>query len=305
MADGAGGADRTDAADRADGAAAGEATIREQARDLRRAGRSVAQIATTLGGVPTSTVQSWVVGVPPPSWTRRPRAKDAERERARQLRREGSTYDEIARQLSVSKSSVSLWTRDLPHPEQSPDGVDARLAALRRYSEARRERVAAERAIEVAVGEAALGRLSDRELLIAGVVAYWAEGAKSKPWRRSDRISFINSDPDMIRLWLTYLRLQGIDDNRLRFRLSIHESADVEASTRWWSEIVGRPAAEFQRPTLKRNVVATSRKNIGESYHGCLVINVLGGRHLYRQTEGMWRAISGSASRLSRQSRVV
>ena len=259
MADGVGGvADRTDAADRADGAAAGEATIREQARDLRRAGRSVAQIATTLGGVPTSTVQSWVVGVPPPSWTRRPRAKDAERERARQLRREGSTYDEIARQLSVSKSSVSLWTRDLPHPEHSPDGVDARLAALRRYSEARRERVAAERAIEVAVGEAALGRLSDRELLIAGVVAYWAEGANRN--RGGDRTASLHQqrpghDPALADLSPS----AGLDDNRLRFRLSIHESADVEASTRWWSEI-GPTSAEFQRPTLKRNVVATSAR---------------------------------------------
>ena len=297
MADGVGGADRTDAADRADGAAAGEATIREQARDLRRAGRSVAQIATTLGGVPTSTVQSWVVGVPPPSWTRRPRAKDAERERARQLRREGSTYDEIARQLSVSKSSVSLWTRDLPHPEPSPEGLDARAAGHRRYFADRREHEDRRREHELDAVAASFGPLSERDLLVGGAVAYWAEGTKRKPWRPGERVTFINSDLDMIRLFLAFLQLMDVDDERLRFRLSIHESADVEAASQFWADSLGLEAGTFQRPTLKRHVPGTQRKNVGESYHGCLVVGVLRSAPLYRQIEGVWRGIGLSTRR--------
>ena len=34
--------------------------------------------------------------------------------RARELRGPGHTYSEIAAQLGVSKSSVSLWVRDMP-----------------------------------------------------------------------------------------------------------------------------------------------------------------------------------------------
>ncbi len=36
-----------------------------------------------------------------------------EQERARALRAEGYTMPEIATELGVSKSSVSLWTRDV------------------------------------------------------------------------------------------------------------------------------------------------------------------------------------------------
>jgi len=41
------------------------------------------------------------------------RGKLSEKERAKKLRLEGFTMDEIASQLEVSKSSVSLWTRDV------------------------------------------------------------------------------------------------------------------------------------------------------------------------------------------------
>ena len=36
--------------------------------------------------------------------------------KARELRARGHTYNEIAAELGVSKSSVSLWVRDMPRP---------------------------------------------------------------------------------------------------------------------------------------------------------------------------------------------
>ena len=158
-----------------------EPDIKERARDLRRQGLSVRQIAAELDLTSIKTVQTWVRGVPPPAWTLRPRAKDAERSRARELRAEGLTYDEIARELQVSKSSISLWTRDLPHPERNPDDPSPRLVGLQRYFELRRTRVAEERRAEKQAWAVALGAMSARDLLIAGTVAYWAEGGKSKP----------------------------------------------------------------------------------------------------------------------------
>ena len=46
----------------------------------------------------------------------RPRAKDDLHARARELRERGLDYEEIAAALGVSKSSVSLWVRDIPRP---------------------------------------------------------------------------------------------------------------------------------------------------------------------------------------------
>lgn len=227
------------------------------------------------------------------------------RERARELRRRGLRYDEIARLLSVSKSSVSLWTRDLPRPAPTPEGIDARASGLRAYFERRRERVAAERARETEVAAAGIGPLSDREVLIAGAVAYWAEGTKSKPWRPAERVTFTNSDLDMVRLFLTFLRLLDVSDDRVRLRLAIHESADVAEATSYWADGLGVPATSFQRPTLKRSVLRPGRMNLAEGYHGCLVVGVLRSAPEYRRIAGMWAAVSAGASRLDRLSRVV
>lgn len=267
---------------------------KEQARQLRREGLSVAQIAERLGGRSKKTVQDWVFGVPPPEWTRRPQAKDAERARARELRSKGLTYAEIATELGVSKSSISLWTRDLPAPPKS-ERHDARHAGAKRYYDLRRRRLHIERQNEKLAWSNELGLLSDRELLIAGAVAYWAEGSKSKPWRPTERVTFVNSDPGMIRLFVAYLELLGVVSERLRLRIHIHESADVTAASRYWSEFLELPISEFQRPTLKRHTPVTNRKNVGVDYHGCLSVGVLRSAALYRRIEGTWWAVRVAA----------
>jgi transposase len=43
-----------------------------------------------------------------------PERKDGVRATARELRAQGHDYEEIANYLGVSKSSVSLWVRDVP-----------------------------------------------------------------------------------------------------------------------------------------------------------------------------------------------
>jgi hypothetical protein len=90
--------------------------LRERAIQLRREGKSRRQIKEILGSMSNSTLDDFLKGEPPPEWTRRARAKEDLRERARELRTQGLDYEEIAGALSVSKSSVSLWVRDLPRP---------------------------------------------------------------------------------------------------------------------------------------------------------------------------------------------
>ena len=150
-----------------------------------------------------------------------------------------------------------------------------------------------------AVREAAaaqVGDLTSRELLIAGAIAYWCEGAKSKSHRRSDRVTFINSDPALIRFFLRFLDVTGTARTNLSFRIYIHESADVAAAQRFWPEITEAPADQFCTPTLKRHNPKTIRKNVGEDYHGCLRIDVYRSADLYRQIEG-WAASSMGAAR--------
>jgi len=132
---------------------------------------------------------------------------------------------------------------------------------------------------------AQVGALTRDELFIAGVVAYWAEGAKSKPWRNR-LVRFINSDPGMILLFLAWLDLLGITQELVAFRLAIHESADVDDALRFWSGVVGVPIEEFKRTTLKRGNPRTTRRNVGEAYHGCLRVEVRRSRELNTRIRG-------------------
>jgi transposase len=273
----------------------GAERIRERAIALRRAGHSFREIKEILGVGSNQTLHDALRGEPPPEWTRRPRAKDDLHARARELRAQGLDYDDIAGTLGVSKSSVSLWVRDMPRPERlsyeecrkrSAEGSRLYWEAERPAREARREEVRA-----AAAGQ--IGVLSKREILIAGAIAYWCEGAKSKPHRRTEHVVFINSDPGLVKFFLRFLNEAGVELAQLRFRVHIHETADVAAAEEFWQNVTGAGSAQFHRAGLKRHNPRTVRKNVGADYHGCLIIGVRQSADLYRRIEGWVRAAVG------------
>jgi transcriptional regulator with XRE-family HTH domain len=267
------------------------ALLKERAVTLRRQGKSRRQIKEILGPMSNVTLNDALKDEPPPEWTLRPRAKDGLRVRARELRTAGLDYEEIAGALGVAKSSVSLWVRDLPRPtrlsyeecrKRADEGTRRYWAAERPVREAQRMAVRDAAAAEI-------GTLSRRELRIAGAIAYWCEGGKSKPHRRSDRVMFINSDPALIRFFLRFLDAAGTPRTDLSFRVYIHANADVESAQRFWLEVTEATVDQFATPTLKRHNPKTVRKNVGDTYHGCVRIDVHRSADLYRKIEG-WAA---------------
>lgn len=229
--------------------------LRVQAVALRRAGKSVRQIKQILGPIGNRALHEALQGEPPPDWTRRPNAKDDLRTKARDLRLQGLDYGEIVARLGVSKSSVSLWVRDLPRPPRvAPDECARRTAErMRRYWTAERQVRAAQRAAASTAAAADIGDLTDREILIAGAVAYWCEGAKNKPHRRADRVTFANSDPELISFFLLFLDVAEIPRSDLAFQLQIHETADVASAERFWLALTGAQPEQFRKTSLKRH----------------------------------------------------
>ncbi|WP_406837608.1 hypothetical protein ACICHK_17315 [Streptomyces sp. AHU1] len=271
-------------------------TLREEAVTLRRAGLSRRQIRDRLRIHNNDILNRLLQGEPPPDWTRRPRAKDDLRARARELRLQGWTYDRIQVELGCSKSSISLWVRDLPKPERRDPTEQAKLAVRKRWDhelavrDEQRQQTKAAAASEI-------GAMTDRELFMAGVALYWAEGTKDKPYARRENVIFVNSDPGVIRVYLEWLDLLDVTPDRLRFRVMIHETADVAAAEQYWSALVGIDASALQLTTLKKHNPRTVRKNIGDSYRGCLVVRVLKGADLYRRIEGWWSGMVVEATR--------
>jgi transposase-like protein len=270
--------------------------LREQAVALRRAGKSVRQIKMILGPVGNATLNDALKGEPPPEWTRRPNAKDDLRAKARELRLQGLDYEEIVARLGVSKSSVSLWVRDLPRPPRvAPEECAKRTAErMRRHWTAERPVRAARRAAGIAAAADARG-LTDREILIGGAVAYLCEGTKNKSYWRAGRVIFTNSDPDLISFFLLFLDTAGIPRSDLAFQLQIHESADVESAERFRLALTAARPEQFRMTSLKQPNPTTTRKNTGDDYHGCLRVDVKQSCELYRKIEGWASAVVATA----------
>jgi hypothetical protein len=186
------------------------------------------------------------------------RGKLAERQQARLLRGTGLPLAEIAARLGVSKSSVSLWVRDVafePIPRVTR-GRRREPNALQRRRQAEIDRLLAE-------GRARIGRLSEREFLVAGVALYAGEGSKG-----DGSVVFANSDPRMVAFFCSWLRhFFEIDESRLRVRLYLHQGLDLAAAVSFWSELTGIPPAQFLKPY---RAVPDPTIRHAKHVHGCV-----------------------------------
>lgn len=175
------------------------------------------------------------------------RGKVVEQERARALRHQAWTLNEIARELAVAKSSVSLWVRNIPFDESTRA---ARARANRNHGAQNRgpNKLALAKQAEMTrlltEGHTRIGSLSERDLLIAGTALYAGEGSKT-----DGMVAFANSDPRMIALFLVFLRhFFMVDERRLRLRLYLHDGLDLEAANEFWARTTGIPLSQFGKP---------------------------------------------------------
>ena len=211
------------------------------------------------------------------------RGKLAAQQQARRLRRTGLPLAEIAATLGVSKSSVSLWVRDveftsLPRP---PRGRRRAPNALQRRRQAEIDRLLAE-------GRTRIGRLSEREFLVAGVALYAGEGSKE-----DGRVRFVNSDPRKVIFFCSWLRhFYEIDEARLRLTLYLHQGLDLAAAMRYWSALTGVPPSQFGKPY--RAVPDPSIRH-AKHVHGCITVSYSCST-THRSIMGLVSALLGDAA---------
>ena len=190
------------------------------------------------------------------------RGKLAEREAARALRAEGLTLQDIATRLGVSKSSASLWTRDVVFTPQLPFEASA---ARRRGPNTLQRRKEEEIAQLRADGRRLVGQLSDRELFMAGIALYAGEGAKT-----GGAVKFANSDPALVAFFVRWLRRYfDVDEARLRVRLYLHEGLDLQRAEAHWVAVTNIPPSQFSKPY---RAVADQSLRRTKHVHGCATV---------------------------------
>jgi len=116
------------------------------------------------------------------------RGKVEAQEKAREMRADGRTLLAIATVLGVSKSSVSVWARDVEFEPQP------RRASAHRRPHAQHLAKLAEIEACDRLGVERLGALTDDAFLAAGAALYAGEGAKGQ-------LLFANTDVTMVRFF--------------------------------------------------------------------------------------------------------
>ena len=171
--------------------------------------------------------------------------------------------------IPVHDGTLSAWCRDV----ELSDEQRARLAA-------KRPRLAVRQAVGEHLRKVARDRhgatrtaarsqvtvLATEPLFVAGVVAYWSEGAKTK------EICFSNSDPRLVGLFLVWAqRYLQADVSRFTVRMHLHSGQQELERLRYWSEATQIPPDRFGKTFVKSEGTG-QRKNI--LYNGTVQIRM-------------------------------
>jgi hypothetical protein len=97
-----------------------------------------------------------------------------------------------------------------------------------------------------------------KRMQIAGVMLYWCEGFKSP---KGAVVDFVNSDPDMIRVFLRFLRSNyKLQESKLRVLLYGYSDQDIPKLIRFWNNVTHIPKKQFTKPYIRKDFRKDGRK---------------------------------------------
>ena len=201
-------------------------------------------------------------------------------------RDEGASIKEIARRLGVSPSTVSLWVRDISLTPAQEQELLQRNPAYNRQLSGTRVQAANRRAERITYQEE--GRLLVRReeaSYVAGCMLYWAEGEKAR-----NRLSFSNSDPDMVRFFVSFLR-KHFDVRDEEIRVSCYLFADHLERQReieqFWLDVMSLQPTSLCKSHVNVYSKYSQKKRVNRLPYGTVKIVV----HRTRVIQSIWGSI--------------
>lgn len=198
-----------------------------------------------------------------------------DKRQALELRRKGFSYSEIRKRIpNLSKGTLSGWVKSIELSEKQKEEIlrKAKKAVDKgrlKGSWANRVKWQARINLINEVAKKEFPALARNHLFLIGLTLYWAEGSKT-----NRRFQFINSDPEIIRVMMRWLReVMSVAEDQFLVRLYIHEIYKSENCEKYWSNITGIPVSKFKKTVFKPTPHLV-RKNL--SYKGCCRIELRG-----------------------------
>lgn len=214
----------------------------------------------------------------------------SKKEKAMALRRKGYSYGQIMKKLNVtSKGTISYWFRDIKLSSDSKRRLEKNKKlsierGLDNFNKKRSTRIKKENKSCFDSGLSEVSIQNTRELLILGAALYWGEGTKYEDSCPS--LIFTNSDPDMVRSYMVFLR-QGlkIEEEKIKAGIHLHPYVDEIESRVFWSDVTGLKKDLFYIVSAISSASASKRRRRKLPY-GMVVIKV-NNRKVFFRVKGM------------------
>lgn len=221
-------------------------------------------------------------------------SKSNERLEARKMRKHGKSVGEIAKTLVVSKSTASLWTRDISLTTEQIEKLkqtSLRGSEKTRFQQAMRLKNNRLQLIENKnkEGEINFNSLNTKELDIAGLCLYWAEGSK-----KNRRIELCNSDPRLIRAFIKWLTIcYQIPIKEFHCYVGINEAHRKREAVvkNYWHNITNIPLSNFTKTSFKQYPLRKIYDNF-EEHFGTLSVKVERPARIFYQILGKIHGLS-------------
>lgn len=205
------------------------------------------------------------------------------------MRKNGKSITAIANEFGLNKTTVSYWCRDIQLPEYLLKKLEVERknkaeAALLRYSEINRVSRIKRTQQEKEQGAKMFDIISTKNLLYFGLGLYWGEGYKES----NGELGFTNSNPEIIKFYIKWLRLWGIPKSDLIFRLTINNffikhEGKIKA---FWISLLGLHENQFSKTTIIQTALKKGSINNMEKYKGILRVKVRRGLSLKNKILG-------------------
>lgn len=215
-------------------------------------------------------------------------AKFFEKIKARRAREAGKSIKEIAKELDVSKSTVSLWCSNIKLSQKQIDALQKRRITAGYAGRLKGAEIQKRRRLEKISnyqqeGFKRIGKVTSRDTLLFGLGLYLGEGNKS-----GNHFQFVNADPEVIQAIIQWLKIFGVTDKDFYCNIIINEIHRYRAHEveKKWKRITGFSSTQFKKTVF----IKSANKKVYENndvHLGTLILRVYKSSDLLYKVTGL------------------
>ncbi len=169
--------------------------------------------------------------------------KAKEHKIALEMRREGKSINEIAKTLSISKGTASIWCKPIQLSQEQRDNLLS--SGQQKMLDKRKSETIIRRRLDRTQAETEFLKFKNNPLFLVGLSLYAGEGSKGE----LGAVQVANCEPWILKKSIQFFELIGTPKEKITVNLGLHDQVDDQMAKIWWSEQLGIPLEQFRKST--------------------------------------------------------